>query len=536
MNKNTFVLSKSFAIYLIGYVGLFLPQLDALCANLGLIDRFSLLDNPEIVLVGTVTGIVGRDGSLILYPRVPSEKQISNIRQNTITKVALSEGGRSSRLDGLTFRVKVHKVLMGDLRSDVVDVFCGSARPFVQSIDPETSFIIFLKLVRFETSAGLMMSATSQRAWTIPERYTESPLVENASPGFAGIAELLRQMVLDVDSEFSARAAMACADVGDMSAIPIIRGRFLDYSKKNDRDDQITALYLQALLYLGDYKTLVSCSDWFKEHVDTLKELELYPRPLPFKETPFEEANRQIADALGKLANADIGWLKNAAIINLKQLTPVAISRSSGAPSPGRSEEERDRRIKEQKHFENLKKIHVAKVAWAEANKSAKGNRIYEKDLVSYVKGGFPVSPQGGRYEIGEVDEFPYYVPTIEEIVKQKANKSSERSGGETSNMTTSAPALLMKTQMNDSQAKMESCVSKLRMIDSGKEQWRLQNRIKNGDPVVVSEVNLFLKNSMTPVCPEGGTYTYNAIGVNPDCSFAKTNSDGTIVRHSLSR
>jgi len=63
------------------------------------------------------------------------------------------------------------------------------------------------------------------------------------------------------------------------------------------------------------------------------------------------------------------------------------------------------------------------------------------------------------------------------------------------------------------------ACVSNLRQIDGAKEQWALENRKKPGDPVVDDEVNAYLKGSQRPVCPQGGVYSYNVVGVNPTCS-----------------
>ena len=58
-------------------------------------------------------------------------------------------------------------------------------------------------------------------------------------------------------------------------------------------------------------------------------------------------------------------------------------------------------------------------------------------------------------------------------------------------------------------------------MIDAGKQQWALANHKTNGDAVVVSGVNEYIKGNTTPVCPAGGQYTYNPIGSLPVCSLA---------------
>lgn len=63
------------------------------------------------------------------------------------------------------------------------------------------------------------------------------------------------------------------------------------------------------------------------------------------------------------------------------------------------------------------------------------------------------------------------------------------------------------------------SCINNLRQIDSAKEQWALANSGTNGEESAVSAVNQYIKGKTTPVCPQGGIYTYNPIGAPPACS-----------------
>ncbi len=62
-------------------------------------------------------------------------------------------------------------------------------------------------------------------------------------------------------------------------------------------------------------------------------------------------------------------------------------------------------------------------------------------------------------------------------------------------------------------------CINSLRQIDSAKEQWALMSMVSTG-PVVVAQINDYMKKG-APVCPGGGTYSYNNIGVDPTCSVA---------------
>ena len=63
------------------------------------------------------------------------------------------------------------------------------------------------------------------------------------------------------------------------------------------------------------------------------------------------------------------------------------------------------------------------------------------------------------------------------------------------------------------------ACMDNLSQIQFAKQQWAAANHKTNGAPVVVAEVNQYLKRGKTPLCPNKGAYTYNPIGVDPECS-----------------
>jgi prepilin-type N-terminal cleavage/methylation domain-containing protein len=66
--------------------------------------------------------------------------------------------------------------------------------------------------------------------------------------------------------------------------------------------------------------------------------------------------------------------------------------------------------------------------------------------------------------------------------------------------------------------SQQNACINNLRQIESGKEQWALAAQKAQGDAVVTTTVDTYMKES--PDCPAGGTYTYNAIGTDADCSI----------------
>ena len=125
------------------------------------------------------------------------------------------------------------------------------------------------------------------------------------------------------------------------------------------------------------------------------------------------------------------------------------------------------------------------------------------------------------------------------EIMSTMANRSSMKKprrfrcrGGIVQSANAVNSIFSNRSVVGDDQEKKETCVRNLRLIDALKEQWKLEKSKKAGDSIVASEIDVYYKKRMPPVCPEGGTYTYNVIGINPECSFLKTNSDGTTIQH----
>jgi prepilin-type N-terminal cleavage/methylation domain-containing protein len=67
-----------------------------------------------------------------------------------------------------------------------------------------------------------------------------------------------------------------------------------------------------------------------------------------------------------------------------------------------------------------------------------------------------------------------------------------------------------------DSQTK--ACINNLRIMDAGKEQAAMEYKWADTDPIVEANVLEYIKGNVTPVCPAGGTYTWQAMGTNPTC------------------
>lgn len=62
-------------------------------------------------------------------------------------------------------------------------------------------------------------------------------------------------------------------------------------------------------------------------------------------------------------------------------------------------------------------------------------------------------------------------------------------------------------------------CIKNLRLIEAAKEQWAFENKKTAGEPVIDDQVERSWKSSNRPICPAGGVYSYNPVGMEPTCS-----------------
>jgi competence protein ComGC len=66
-------------------------------------------------------------------------------------------------------------------------------------------------------------------------------------------------------------------------------------------------------------------------------------------------------------------------------------------------------------------------------------------------------------------------------------------------------------------------CINNLRMIDSAKGQWAIENHKKNTDTPAWDDLKPYLSvgpNATLPVCPQGGAYIIGAIADKPRCTI----------------
>lgn len=77
-----------------------------------------------------------------------------------------------------------------------------------------------------------------------------------------------------------------------------------------------------------------------------------------------------------------------------------------------------------------------------------------------------------------------------------------------------------LQTQLNPG---ADVCINQLRQIQGAIEQWAVLNKKPANTPIAPAEVtaiSAFLPGARVPQCPQGGGYTFHAVGVPPTCSF----------------
>ena len=69
------------------------------------------------------------------------------------------------------------------------------------------------------------------------------------------------------------------------------------------------------------------------------------------------------------------------------------------------------------------------------------------------------------------------------------------------------------------SSARNSACINNLRLIDHAKQQWAVENNKAATDKPAAAELQKYFKGGRFPACPQGGTYSINAVNEAPTCS-----------------
>ena len=66
--------------------------------------------------------------------------------------------------------------------------------------------------------------------------------------------------------------------------------------------------------------------------------------------------------------------------------------------------------------------------------------------------------------------------------------------------------------------AQTNACINNMRQIDSGKQQWAIENNQPGTASPTSAEVGAYIRGGF-PSCPASGTYTINNVDTSPSCS-----------------
>ena len=154
-----------------------------------------------------------------------------------------------------------------------------------------------------------------------------------------------------------------------------------------------------------------------------------------------------------------------------------------------------------------LRMIDSAKQQWALEFRKQATERPAWTDIQPYIAppgrdfSEYTNSPEG-TFIIGSVASKPQFSPSATGAPKVTSEVAQE------------SPAV----------QKQNACINNLRLIDSAKQQWALENRKQNTDTPAWEDLRPYLGRGASgelPSCPDGGTYTANAVAEKPTCSVA---------------
>ncbi len=74
--------------------------------------------------------------------------------------------------------------------------------------------------------------------------------------------------------------------------------------------------------------------------------------------------------------------------------------------------------------------------------------------------------------------------------------------------------------QQTQQTAQQAACINNLRQIEAAKQQWALENQKPPGALVGPPDIAPYIPSKAVPVCPAGGVYTVNPVGISPICNI----------------
>ena len=83
-----------------------------------------------------------------------------------------------------------------------------------------------------------------------------------------------------------------------------------------------------------------------------------------------------------------------------------------------------------------------------------------------------------------------------------------------------------LPTEPEDPQTQLQrehanQCLQNMNAIEEAKTMWAVANNKQAGEAVTLADITTALPNNTLPICPDGGTYTLNQVGVPVTCSIS---------------
>ena len=83
-----------------------------------------------------------------------------------------------------------------------------------------------------------------------------------------------------------------------------------------------------------------------------------------------------------------------------------------------------------------------------------------------------------------------------------------------------------LPTEPEDPQTQLQrehanQCLQNMNAIEEAKTMWAVANNKQAGEAVTLADITTALPNNTMPICPDGGTYTLNQVGVPVTCSIS---------------
>jgi hypothetical protein len=65
-----------------------------------------------------------------------------------------------------------------------------------------------------------------------------------------------------------------------------------------------------------------------------------------------------------------------------------------------------------------------------------------------------------------------------------------------------------------------EQCIQNMKVIEEAKTMWAVANNKNAGDKATIADITTALPNNSMPLCPAGGVYNLNEVGIPVSCSI----------------